>query len=373
MKKLLLATGIFPPDIGGPATYCKRFADEFSRKGIQVEVVTYGFPSATVPYRIFFTSRQWPSGLRQLFYAIALIRAAKGADGIISFDSLGAGLPALIVGKIRRKKVIMRLGGDFLWEKYVEKGLGTQTMREFYEKGTYKKYFGGVRRLIAFVLRRTDTIVFTTEFQRSLFIPHYRLDPDKTAVLGNVFYPEAPAVRSKNEAFFLWAGRLIRLKNIPFLLDVFQKVRMKYASTKPLLRLIGEGPEKEAIREMILQKGLEGSVKLEPALSQKELQKLIREAYCCILPSLTEISPNFALDCIAAGTPLVLTKETGIRDTFSELEYADPHNEEEFAEKIEALIGDKDHYLAYSKKVKDISYMKTWEQAADEYLKFFYA
>ena len=40
--KIVLATGIYPPDIGGPATYVSCLASEFSRLGMEVIVVTYG-------------------------------------------------------------------------------------------------------------------------------------------------------------------------------------------------------------------------------------------------------------------------------------------------------------------------------------------
>ena len=40
-KKILLATGIFPPDIGGPATYVENLAIELEKLGHKVRVVTY--------------------------------------------------------------------------------------------------------------------------------------------------------------------------------------------------------------------------------------------------------------------------------------------------------------------------------------------
>ena len=39
--KILLATGIFPPQIGGPATYAKLLSDELPRRGIDVEVASF--------------------------------------------------------------------------------------------------------------------------------------------------------------------------------------------------------------------------------------------------------------------------------------------------------------------------------------------
>src|SRR3989344_1308256 len=40
-KNILIATGIFPPDIGGPATYTKILSEELPKLGWEVKVVTY--------------------------------------------------------------------------------------------------------------------------------------------------------------------------------------------------------------------------------------------------------------------------------------------------------------------------------------------
>ena len=41
MKKILITTGIFPPDIGGPATYAETLARALVIRGFKVKVVTY--------------------------------------------------------------------------------------------------------------------------------------------------------------------------------------------------------------------------------------------------------------------------------------------------------------------------------------------
>ena len=40
--RILIATGIYPPDIGGPATYTKELAEELPKRGVSVQIITYG-------------------------------------------------------------------------------------------------------------------------------------------------------------------------------------------------------------------------------------------------------------------------------------------------------------------------------------------
>lgn len=60
--KIVLATGIYPPDIGGPATYAYHLAKEFTDRQHQVTVVTYicrkspAYAKATAGRLSFLTS-----------------------------------------------------------------------------------------------------------------------------------------------------------------------------------------------------------------------------------------------------------------------------------------------------------------------------
>ena len=45
--KILLATGIYPPESGGPATYTMGLASALRSRGHEVMIVTYGETSLT--------------------------------------------------------------------------------------------------------------------------------------------------------------------------------------------------------------------------------------------------------------------------------------------------------------------------------------
>ena len=54
--RILVATGIYPPDIGGPATYSKLLNDELSKYDIDVDVFSFG------------AVRKFPRGLSHIIY-----------------------------------------------------------------------------------------------------------------------------------------------------------------------------------------------------------------------------------------------------------------------------------------------------------------
>ncbi len=75
--KILLATGIYPPDIGGPATYVRHLAQELTKRGTEVTVVTYGEVESgkwkvESGWKVFHVSKSGGPLLRWRRYAQAL-------------------------------------------------------------------------------------------------------------------------------------------------------------------------------------------------------------------------------------------------------------------------------------------------------------
>lgn len=369
-KRILIATGIFPPDIGGPAVYAQKLAEEFFSRGIRITVVTYGKNfDKNQKYRIIGISRKWPMGIRQFLYLIKILAAAINTDGILALDSLGAGLPAMLAGKILRKKLVIRIGGDFLWERYVEAGLGELTLAEFYSQKRYRAY-PVLNFLTRFVVNRADCLAFNTQFQRDLFIRYYGIDPRRAVAVGNAFEKQegSGTAYQENPRIILWAGRFIKLKNLEFLLRVFN--RLLECDRDLILELIGDGPEKTKIAGLTLSLGLSERVQIMPNLKRDLLLKEMAKSYFGILPSLSDINPNVVLEYLSLNKPVVVTQETGVREQFPGLVYADPKSEDSFVAAASKLL-DKKEYNNYQKFISGIKYRKTWGDVAQDFLNLF--
>ena len=96
--------------------------------------------------------------------------------------------------------------------------------------------------------------------------------------------------------------------------------------------------------------------------------KKIQSCYAVILPSLSDISPNFILDAIRADKPFVLTKETGFYDKLKDIGvFIDPLNSEDIKNKILFLANDK-NYWEYKKRVENFNFIHLWREIVDEFL-----
>ena len=71
---ILFVSGIYPPDIGGPATYVSKMSHELSQSGHSIQVLTLGKGHEKLPGP--FTVRKVPRGKSILFRCLKMLGAA---------------------------------------------------------------------------------------------------------------------------------------------------------------------------------------------------------------------------------------------------------------------------------------------------------
>ena len=330
MAKILICTGIYPPLVGGPAQYARNLRDEFTKQGHKVTLITYGL------------ERKLPTGIRhELFFWRAFFHMIRGFDFIIALDTFSVGFPAAVAARILRKKIIIRTGGDFLWESYVERTGDLVLFKNFYRTSLQKLNFK--ERLIYVCTERTfryaSAIIFSTDWQRQIFAKDYTLSKRKTFVVENFYGSKIESFEPKKKVFI--AGtRPLKWKNIPRLKEAFRRAKSK-----------------------------DPSIELDLSTAPYESFLLnIQRGYAVILASLGDISPNMILDAVRSSKPFILTKENGLRDKLGDIGiYIDPENIDEIAEKI-LFLAQKENYEAYKRKIENFSLAHSWKEICDEFL-----
>lgn len=356
--RVLLATPIYPPRIGGPAQYVKNLEESLEEKEIKVQVISYN------------ELGKYPQPLRFLFYCFLLLKKAINSDIIYAFNLISSGLPACLIAGILNKKFILRLGGDFLWERAVEAGRTKKPLREYYqEPKTLKEKFW--LNLIKIILNSTNKIIFNSSFQRDIYLNYFNLKEKKIIVIPNPFprlnFKETLAGKQSINYQLLYAGRLLKLKNLDTLIDAFEGTT-KQTNKALTMKIIGEGPEKENLELRIKNLELQDRIIFKEPIPHQELLKEIQKSYLCILPSLTEISPNFALECIKLKKPILLTQETGIYKDFKDyLIFIDPQSKNDIENKIVRLLNEKE-YQEYVLRVRSVSTSYSWDEVIQKHI-----
>lgn len=108
--------------------------------------------------------------------------------------------------------------------------------------------------------------------------------------------------------YFLYFGRLSREKGILTLVKAYAKAKVE----KPLY-IVGTGPVKEQIEELIKKQGLEDKVKLLGFKSGEELKSIVKNSLCVCLPSeWYENGPYSIMEAMAAGKPAIVSNLGGL-------------------------------------------------------------
>ena len=369
--RVLIATGIFEPEVGGPATYAPRLARQFVSAVNSVAVITYSAtPSKDSDKDYPFKLVRIVRGnriLNRIRFFFAAYREAKKCDLIYTLDWFAAGLPVALPAKLLGKPYVVRVGGDYLWEqKYLESGRKPLTLREFYTSGIYRRSGYAISfRLIRFVLSGARHVIFNSNPQRELYIRFYGLAPARVSTIFNPVPEISSALKNdasrKNE--FVYWGRFIVMKNLDTLIRAFARARLPAGYT---LTLIGDGPRKVELEQLVGELGLHTRVTFERTQPRDAVLERVKDARAFVLPSWTDISPNQVAEALALGLPGLVTGENYLSISDRLPETLDPHSVEDVAAKLEKLADDG-YYRDYVKKWRAISFSHDWNAVYREH------
>lgn len=329
-NRIVIATGIYPPEIGGPAEYARQLFETFVTQKYQVSVVTFQGLKKIV------------TGVRHFLYFCTLILDGYDADYIIALDTFSVGLPSVFMGFIFGTKVTVRVAGDFLWESYVDRTKEKILLSEFYKTHrnfTIKEKI--IFRMTRWLLNRADAVVFSTQWQREIFSQPYGLAQSKCFVIENFYGQFAQSNgESKNSKIFLSPSRDREIKNKANLEKAWSSILVKHP-------------------EVLLDTKI---------VSHEVLEEKIASSYAVIVPSLSEVSPNLLLDALSYGVPAIVTEDTGIKDRVRDMVvFVDPRSVESIAQGIELML-DPAIRKKCEEAISSRKFVHSWNEIAQEFI-----
>ena len=318
--RITFATGIYPPDIGGPATYVSHLARDLFNKGWQVSVVTYGEGTESEPpFPVERVSRSAILPSRYVSFAGAVRRASRATDVIYAQDPLSSGLPALIAARTLRRPFAVKIVGDLAWEIGLEQGRVKDNIQTFQEK-KYGPVIGGARRAQRFVARSADRVVVPSEFLKSLVLG-WGVRNDRIAVVHNSL-PDVQIVitreaarqalsfgPSSRDTVIVSAGRLVPWKRFDLLIRLMPGIRSAVSSAR--LLIIGTGPCEKELRELVAGLKLDKAVTLVGRLDADRMRLHLMASDILVLASSYEGFSHLLLESMRAGLPVVATDVGG--------------------------------------------------------------
>jgi glycosyltransferase involved in cell wall biosynthesis len=310
--RILIVTGTFHPEAGGPSRYLLNLATDLTRTGHRVSVVTFGEPfEYAYPFAVKRISRKWPVPVRLALMAAAVIPRAATADLLFVNDY---GLPPAIVNLSLRKPMVMKIVGDFAWEWSVRHGQVTENIDDFqvHGHGATVSLLKGLQRFYA---GQADRIITPSGYLRGI-VGGWGIDASRVKVVTNAVDPAKYVFPESREAaqkalglegrFVVTVARLTPWKGVDALIRCVPKLPTGWK-----LLVVGDGPERARLEEQSRAAGLTQRVIFTGEVTQDKVPGFLRASDIFALFTGYEGLSHVLLEAQLAGLPTVATRKGG--------------------------------------------------------------
>ncbi len=310
--RVLIVSGIWPPDIGGPASHAPEVASFLQRRGHEVEVVTTAeVPPVPRAYPVRAVRRSAPVGARHLRAAALVQRRARANDVVYTTGMFGR---SALGSRLARRPYVVKLTADPAFERSRRRGLVNGNVEDFQRGG------GGAAAALLRLARDAELhgaahVLCPSAYLRRLAVS-WGVAPERVSVLPNPA-PEVPELPPREElrralglngATVAFAGRLTAQKSLGRALEAVA------GAEGVSLAIAGDGPDRESLEARARQLGIESRVRFLGAQPRERILELFRAADATILSSSWENFPHTVVEALAVGTPVLAMEAGGVAE-----------------------------------------------------------
>ncbi len=308
---IILAAGIFPPDIGGPATYTTQLAESLNQQGHSVRVICFSDTTENrrEKYHVTRIKRSRLKPWSHLIYLLKLYFISSQADCIYTQGPTAAGWQARLVAKFRHIPYVVKVVGDYAWEQgRVRFGLDC-SIEDFQQLATVPPVVERLRKLQKAVVSEAQRVVVPSKYLAEL-VQLWGVSPERISVIYNSFTPQFQSEKiSQKKNIFLTGGRLLPWKGFDTLIKLWPQVIAQAPNAQ--LEIAGDGPDGERLKKLILETGVSSSVTMLGRLKPEELVSHYLQAKSFILNSDYEGMSHMILEAMSAGAVPLVSRRGG--------------------------------------------------------------
>jgi glycosyltransferase involved in cell wall biosynthesis len=306
--RVLFVTGIFPPDLGGPASYVAAIAKALHGRNHEiVAVVTlsdaldhddsrFGFRVVRVPRDL--------NRLERMLRTINVIRRLSKTADVVCLNGLV--LEGVLACKLLGSRpVVIKVVGDLIWEKWCNSRHNTTDLDRFQKQDLPVKW-RLLRAIQSWYTGKADAVITPSRYLADIVAGWGIARPRLHVVYNAVSISESAAKRTSRQAFDLvTAARLVPWKGIAELIEVAQKGNWS-------LKIIGDGPLKLELQHCAAASGANGArIVFTGQIPHEAVASELSSGAVFVLNSSYEGLPHVVLEAMAVGLPVVATEAGG--------------------------------------------------------------
>ncbi len=340
--RVLVTVGIFPPDIGGPATFVPKIAKYFQNElNYEIEILTLSDnknSNIKDDFSVKRIDRNLPIIYRWLKTIFTIYKLGKNKD-LIFVNGLGT--EATIANIFLKKKIIRKIVGDPVWERAYSKAKISESFDEFQVKN-YGFSISLQKKVRSFSIKKTDIVVTPSQHLKN-FILNLGFKNKIEIINNGVLIPEENTnIFTNDQINITIVSRLVSHKNIEKIIKAISDLNSPLIN----LNIIGDGPELNQLQKISLESNNKDNIIFHGKLNRDEIDHIFLNSDIYVQASNYEGLPHSLLEAMSYGIPVLCTpvgecKEIlGNEDRGYILDL--PVSKNNIKSKISQIIGEKD-------------------------------
>jgi glycosyltransferase involved in cell wall biosynthesis len=307
--RILIVTGIFPPDLGGPATYVPKIAQFLANEGHSVTVITLSDSvehkdAEEYSFELIRISRRMYKPLRWLLTISWIIRLGRLAN-IIFVNGLS--MEAAQANLLIRKPLVIKVVGDLAWERAQNNNWVTETLDDFQSK-RYGLKVELHRQLRTWWTQQADYIITPSHYLARI-VHKWGVSKNKIRVIYNAI--ELPSeilslpIHLNTTFKVVMVNRLVPWKHVNKAIEALNLI------DDVGLIVVGDGPLKQKLIDTVNNLGLSDRVHFAGSCTKIETIGIIKACDTLLLNSSYEGLPHVVIEAMMLGVPVIATSVGG--------------------------------------------------------------
>ncbi len=235
-----------------------------------------------------------------------------------------------------------------------------------------------IRAIESEAFDRADSIVAISNYTRTVLITQYSVDPKKVVVVHNginlcPIKPLTPVLaeyKAQGKKIVFYNGRITIQKGV----DYFVRAARRVVDTYPnvIFVISGWGDMEHEIMRLVGELGLSGHVIFAGALWDDERDRMYQSADLLVMPSVSEPFGLVPLEAIQHGTPVLISKQSGVSEVLAHALKVDFWDVDDMANKIIAAFQYPVMHAQLVRESKLELLRITWRHAAEKVISLYH-
>ncbi|MBU2524067.1 glycosyltransferase family 4 protein, partial [Patescibacteria group bacterium] len=323
---LLIPTPIYPPIIGGPATYSHEIATRLKDK-FNIKIIAFAEEAIPIkgvkiiPLKIHYKFLGFFR--RQLSLLASLTRNIKWADFVYIQGPIVVGVASVIICKIYKKPHALKYVGDIAWEKAFGEGKTKKLLNDFLAKPDAGFRIKVLLKIQKWVFKNAKKLIVPSYYLKEVLEKYYNIQEEKIQVIFNAvdlkkykeFENRAKKPKTSSQINIVTIGRLVKWKNIEGIIEAIallsknnkQKTANQSQKTLPPLHLkiIGEGPLQNKLQKLAASLNITNQIHFLGRKKHDDVLQELNKADLFILNSFYEGLPHVIIEAMLCNCPVI--------------------------------------------------------------------